>query len=293
MMAQQSPVKDLVRREGRAIACTALALLLAPGPTAASSDSADAPDSVASWILRTTEALAGAPDLAYQARFTIRGDEGRSETLQLRLRRSSSEKAIRTVVEAEDSSQGLRSVMRVDTLPNGTLKISSWDVDRRRWNHVAGALPTDRFLESDFHFEDLGFAFPIGKDSGSLARETLEGRERIHLESDAYRSYSRVDSWIDPSDFLPRKTEFRDLKQDLWRELLYEEFRSFQGRHYPTRIRVLDRQRSVESELQIERLQFGDGSREGDLELDSLERRIRAGLPALPELEWVKSAPTL
>lgn len=253
-------------------ACLALAL-----PAAASAATPDQPLSASQWIARMGRALGGAPSMVAVARLHVEGPHVPSENIHLEIVRLDQHSETRTLIEAIESRGGPSAVSELVVRAGEPLSHWSWQAADRRWLRVQGVLPTDRFLETNIHFEDLGMA-PAGERARGTARWVEEGGRRlVAVESPPYHQFQRVVTWIDPESELPVRVLFYDLAGQPYKEQSFDQVKRFDGRPFPTHILSHDRITGIKTSLRIERVHFGLGLPLEVLDTEALEPRLRRG----------------
>ena len=99
----------------------------------------------------------------------------------------------------------------------------------RKARRISTADRGDYFLGTDFTYEDIkldGKLEPLDYDFELLGKQVVAGNELYHLKSIPKSTeiakelgYSRVDIWINPKDWMIRKSDFWDVKGVLLKSL--------------------------------------------------------------------------
>jgi uncharacterized protein len=129
-------------------------------------------------------------------------------------------------------------------------------------NRITGGGKKGYFMGSDFTFEDLGVG--ASTDEGT---HTLLGEETITVGGvtiEAYKvetvpkpelesGYSKLVTWIDKAEFMPRQVEFYDAKKgELTKRMLIEEVRKDGDLLVPIRTVMDNLKRSTKTEIIVE-----------------------------------------
>ena len=165
---------------------------------------------------------------------------------------------------------------------DGSLSQLVWQESDRRFVRYAGLRPTDPLLNSLFRFEDWLLTQRSGWESGR--RESAKDG-RIHFEALPYEQYRRVKVRLYEANGLPDRVQFYDRAGQRFRTLRFGNEQAISGSPHPLNIRVVDEGTREESELALTEVVFGEKFPRRALERQSLRRRLRRGLPPLPEGE--------
>jgi hypothetical protein len=109
----------------------------------------------------------------------------------------------------------------------------------RRVREISGDMRGESFLGTDFDYEDLGFQQIDFQQHALLDDAELDGRDCYRVESRPERGWwvGRIVRWIDKHDFLPRRTEYYDRQDVLWKVRTFENVRTIES--HPTWTRLV------------------------------------------------------
>lgn len=132
----------------------------------------------------------------------------------------------------------------------------------------------DRFMGSDFTYEDLGRQSPddfefteLGRDSDRIVLEGLPKRES---------QYDRIHFHIDPENYLLRKAEYFNSNGEVFKRLELQAFRNVTGELWrPDRMVMHDLENGRKTELQWQERTFESPVPESFF----TDRQLRRGIP--------------
>lgn len=258
---------------GRQMLWAAVALSLACLPHAAAGQELSA----SAWFDRMLRAIRTDSTLA--ARLEAKNFDGRGgrREFALELLRDAQGPTVRTVLEMRETPETAPLVVRIDSLPDGSVLSWSWDVRFQAFVRVANLDGTEAFAGTHFHLEDLGLTGLAERREGAVARTTLEGRELIEISSGAYHHYGRVLTRLAPDSGLPVSTWIYDATDARIWELSFDQPERFGSALLPTRMRAFNPVSREETTLVWQDLRIGARLPEDAFDLEALEVRIRRG----------------
>lgn len=145
----------------------------------------------------------------------------------------------------------------------------------RRIRRIASHNKTERFMGSDFSYEDLG--------TGGFARFydaelKNENDETWHLEltlkPGAEKPYSRLELWVDKRSHLPRRYRLYDKSGELWKEAI-QEISQISSYWIPVRITMKDIKAQSQTVLLMEDIEVNIGLEDEIFTQRFLRRRVR------------------
>ena len=109
----------------------------------------------------------------------------------------------------------------------------------RKARRISSADRGDYFLGTDFTYEDIkldGKLEPLDYDFELMGKQMSEGLELLHIRSVPKSQeiakelgYSRVDIWVNPADWMIRKSDFWDMKGVLLKSLNVAKIAQIEG----------------------------------------------------------------
>jgi outer membrane lipoprotein-sorting protein len=114
---------------------------------------------------------------------------------------------------------------------------------------LSGHMLRQSLMGSDFSYSDAASNSRL-EDDYSFERagtDTVGGTTAVVLELTALRSdvaYARQRVWVDTTEFIPLRVEYYAASGKLLKEMRVEDFRSIDGRNFPTRVRMVNRLRT-------------------------------------------------
>jgi hypothetical protein len=135
----------------------------------------------------------------------------------------------------------------------------------------------DTFLNTDFTFSDLGFVDIIGKNR-LAGTEQFKGKTAYRVETipkqDWY--YSRIETWIDTTTYLPIQRDFYDRAGRLWKSMCFEEAAVINEIPTPLLVRMVDHQNETSTEYRISELCYGTNVPDEVFNLSNLPEALNA-----------------
>jgi len=103
----------------------------------------------------------------------------------------------------------------------------------RRVKRIASKNKSGAFMASEFAYEDLSnFSMEKYRYEGDATEMMLDGLKVYKIVSipiSKNSGYTKLISYIDTKDFLVRKVEYFDLKQDLFKRALFTDYKKISG----------------------------------------------------------------
>jgi hypothetical protein len=210
-------------------------------------------DSAAAWMERVSAALAPAASARAHATLEIQ-DGGRVIDMKVARRVEPSER--RTFIEVTGPEVARGSVYEV--VARGRDSLERWEFlpPIRRLRRTGGLERTDSFMGTEFTYEDLGFATPVERGSGQVARVRDSGRALVQVTSPPYHDYAKVVTLIDPTTALPVRVSFYDASGEPCKVQEYDQLQTIQGRRVPTRVVMRDLRSGSTSTLSFRNIRF-------------------------------------
>jgi hypothetical protein len=269
----------IARLLGAAAAC-ALIGTVGAARIAAARPGSDQEQDPAYWVERMEQALLPGASLRTDLVLENPGRPRSEARQQMRLIRVEGPSRIRSVVEVE-SPPAARRVLRISSQPGGR-------VERVVFSGAGEPITLhaerqDRFLDSVFSYEDLGFvALDHRADHARVAIEELSGGRTVRLETGAYGPYGKVITLLDADTALPRKVEFYDSQGHLVRTVGYGQVDRSGAYAFPLEVEAVELATGRRSRVRFQHVELGASVYEhefGDLRLRQvLEDLQRAGL---------------
>lgn len=270
-----------------------LVLLLVGLGAAPSVRAGEVPDLTAdAWITRVGDALRISESMSAHAHVAV-DKPGRDEdfAFDMQLLRDTDGESRRTVIEMREVGDTRSIVSELVDKPGTPLTSWFWDLPKRRWLSVKGLLPTDPWADTPFRYEDLWLTEPSARRTGKVSVVEEGGRTFVHVESDPYHYYQRVETRIDPETGLPVHVRFIDNTGVPIREQHYEQITLVDGRPFPTVVRLRDFTGGGETTITFGEVRFGRRIPPSYFDLSVMNDRLRRGADPLPEPPDLPAAP--
>lgn len=132
----------------------------------------------------------------------------------------------------------------------------------RRVRRISSDDKSDRFMGSDFTYDDLGDRHPDDDEHVLLREETVNGTECYVIEStpkDAGYMYSKTITWIDKDTNIGVQKKFYDEYGDYLKILTVKEYRSIGGYDIITHTEMHDVQRDHKTVMQLSNVKVNTG----------------------------------
>jgi len=229
------------------------------------------------WIDRMLRAIRTDSTLAARIEASVFNGRGGRREFALELLRDAQGPTVRTVLEMRESPDTPPVVLRIDSLPDGSVVSWSWDVRFQAFVRMAGLDGTEAFAGTHFHMEDLGLTGLVARREGAVGRTTVEDRELIEITSGAYHHYGRVLTRLDPDSGLPVSTWIYDATDARIWELSFDSAQRVGEVLLPTQMRAFNPVSREATTLAWRDLVVGARLSEDAFDLEALEVRIRRG----------------
>jgi len=144
-----------------------------------------------------------------------------------------------------------------------------------RIRRIASHNKSDRFMGSDFSYDDLGVtSFQKYYEAEILSEEDDSWMLKLSKKPEADKPYEKIEMWVSKESNLPVKMKLYDSSRELWKEELQEN-KSFDSYWIPVKITMKNLKEGSWTELTMKEIQTDQGL---DSELFTpryLKRRIR------------------
>ena len=122
----------------------------------------------------------------------------------------------------------------------------------RRVRKLPPTWPYDNFVNTDFTLSDIGF-IPLSKSCELVETEKYKDALSYKVAEKLLDSliYSRIVTWVETETFLPLKRDYYDLKNNLWKNMLFKEIVTIDGVPMPLLIEMNDVLTGTTTELRI------------------------------------------
>jgi outer membrane lipoprotein-sorting protein len=167
---------------------------------------------------KMSRALAPGKDMRANVTLTMTNVRGEDVQWTGRLyRRAGTDPRIRIVLDHPLDLRG--TDVTVIPASDGSTRVRIYLPGIRRVREITGDMRGESFLGTDFAFEDLGFQQLDFQQHALLGDDELDNRDCYKVESRPSRGswYGRIVRWIDKRDYLPRRTEYYDRNDVLWK----------------------------------------------------------------------------
>ncbi len=132
----------------------------------------------------------------------------------------------------------------------------------RRVRRISSDDKSDRFMGSDFTYDDLGDRHPDDDEHELLREETIDGKECYVVESTPKEPdymYSRTVTWIEKDTYIGVKKEFYDEYGDFLKTLTVKEYENIDGFDIITHTEMYDEQRDHRTVMEMKDVKVNTG----------------------------------
>ncbi|WP_456433735.1 outer membrane lipoprotein-sorting protein [Thermosulfuriphilus sp.] len=149
----------------------------------------------------------------------------------------------------------------------------------RRSRRIAGSFRFQRFVGSDFTYEDMERHHPDKYEHQLLGEENYLGTECWLLESRPKKAkdsqYSRFTQWITKDGFLPVKAEYYDKKGRLRKVYQAKHFKKIQGIWTVMVGEMKDLKKGHQTTIEVKEIAYNQGLRKDLFTVRSLEKSLK------------------
>jgi hypothetical protein len=231
----------------------ALALLW---PLPRTATAAEAPPDVTTLVARMKAALEPPKASVRQMNLSISGETGGTTQWSVAQGRKvvDGQGRILNVLLAPASARGIASLTIDGTPAETALFVPSV----RRVRTLVPRDGYEAFLGSDFTYFDLGFVRRQDKYT-SLGSENRNGKDAWKIEQIPTSSwyYSKIVSWIDPTNMLPIERDYYSPAGDLWKVETFDKVVTIDGQPVALKVTMEDKQTGGTSTINVSNLRFG------------------------------------
>lgn len=216
--------------------------------------------------------------------------EDRKSTLKNVLINSQGNKRIREIKQLERDFGNVDKRILIFTYPRdveGTA-FMSWSYEDKaeddqwlylpalgRIRRIAGSDKTDRFMGSDFTYEDLGQR-DLDEDTHTLLREEKVNGEDCYVVENVPKEegymYSKTITWVAKGKWIGLKKEFYDPKGDLWKVLTVDEYQEIEDILTITKTEMKDLKEEHRTVIEFSNVEYNTGIRERMFTKRTMER---------------------
>ena len=132
----------------------------------------------------------------------------------------------------------------------------------RRVRRISSDDKSDRFMGSDFTYDDLGDRHPDDDEHELLREETINGKECYVVESTPKNPdymYSRTVTWIEKDTYIGVQKEFYDEYGDFLKTLTVNEYENIDGFDIITHTEMYDDQRDHRTVMEMKNVKVNTG----------------------------------
>lgn len=132
----------------------------------------------------------------------------------------------------------------------------------RRVRRISSDDKSDRFMGSDFTYDDLGDRHPDDDNHKLLREETIEGKDCYVVGStpvDPDYMYSKTITWIEKDTFIGVQKEFYDENGELLKILTVEKYENIDGFDIITHSEMHDVQRDHRTVMKLNNVRLNTG----------------------------------
>lgn len=144
-----------------------------------------------------------------------------------------------------------------------------------RIRRIASHNKSDRFMGSDFSYEDLGVtSFQQYYEAEIMSEEDDSWMLKLSKKPEADKPYKKIEMWVSKESNLPTKMKLYDSSGELWKEELQEN-KSFGAYWIPVKITMKNIKEGSWTELTMNEVQTDQGLDPDIFTPRYLKRRIR------------------
>lgn len=145
----------------------------------------------------------------------------------------------------------------------------------RRIRRIASHNKSDRFMGSDFSYEDLGVtSFQKYYDAEIMNEEPNSWLLKLSKKPGSDKPYEKIEMWVSKESHLPTKMKLYDSSGELWKEEIQEN-KSFDSYWIPVKITMKNIKEGSWTELTMEEIQTDQGLDSDIFTPRYLKRRVR------------------
>jgi hypothetical protein len=268
-----------VRRLRAGLVAALAALAAAPGSAAE-----PGAENAAHWMRRMRDAFRFDHTMSAHAHVVVNNPGSESDfAFDMHLLRDRDGDSVRTVIEMREVGDPKSVVNEIVEKPGEPLTNWYWDLQKRRWIAIRGILATDPFADTMFRYEDLWLTEPLARRVGKARIVEDGGRRFVHVDSDPYHYYQRVETRLDPETGLPTRVRFIDNAGAPIREQVYEQTTLVDGLPFPTVVRIRDLMGGGETTVTFGDVRFGRRIPPSFFDLSVIDDRLRRGVDPVPD----------
>lgn len=224
-------------------------------------------------VLKKVETNLKSKDETAMIDMTIVESNGQSKDRRIEIKKRNTQKQevlVRLQKPADVKGVGLLSVMEKDS-ENQWLYLPSQKKSRR----IASTSKKEKFLDSEFSYEDFSASTYKNFKNKLLEETTLEGKAVRVVESTTENSdspYKKIVTWVDNSDFKPLKTEYYDQEGKLLKVMDFSDYKQFgKGAWRAQMVKVENVQNKRKTILKMSDLKINSGLQEKEFSKQALE----------------------
>lgn len=144
-----------------------------------------------------------------------------------------------------------------------------------RIRRIASHNKSDRFMGSDFSYEDLGVAsFQKYYEAEIINEEDDSWMLKLSKKPEADKPYEKIEIWVSKESNLPTRMKFYDSSGELWKEEIQEN-KSFDSYWIPVKITMKNHKEGSWTELTMKEIQTDQGLDSEIFTPRYLKRRVR------------------